>query len=183
MTQPAPDPVGQMMDLILAYCRSQGLGAIARLGIPDLLKDGPRTAADMAAEADCNAEALHRFLSALSVEGVFEKQEEGRFALTPLSEGLTSDHPRSVRAFAAAMCDHAHWHPWGRAYDVVREGKSQTTKVLGVGPWEYLKSSPEEAGRFAQAMTNMSQQAVAGITAHYDFSDIGHLVDVGGQQP
>ena len=87
-----------------------------------------------------------------------------------------------MRWLAAAMCDHAHWHPWGKAYDVVMEGKSQTPKVLGASPWEYLSGSPEEAGRFGQAMSNMSQQAVEGITAHYDFSQIEHLVDVGGSQ-
>ena len=65
---------------------------------------------------------------------------------------------------------------------VLMEGKSQTPKVLGASPWEYLSGSPEEAGRFGQAMTNMSQQAVAGITSSYDFSGIKHLVDVGGSR-
>ncbi len=182
MSQPDVDPIGQMMDLILAYCRSQGLGAVARLGVPDLLKEGPRSAADLAEAAECDAGALGRFLSALAVEGVFARDEQGRFALTAMSEGLTTDHPRSVRWLAAAMCDHAHWHPWGQAYDVIREGKSQTSRVLGASPWEYLAGSPEEAGRFGQAMSNMSSQAVAGITEHYDFSEIEHLVDVGGSQ-
>lgn len=179
---PPADPIGQMMDLILAYCRSQGLGAVARLGIPDLLSEGPRTAEQLAQQAGCDEDALYRFLRALSVEGVFAETEGRTFALTPLSEGLTTDHPRSVRWLAAAMCDHAHWHPWGKAHDVLVEGRSQTTKVLGASPWEYLSGSPEEAGRFGQAMSNMSQQAVAGITAHYDFSGIDHLVDVGGSQ-
>ncbi len=182
MTDPASDPIGQMMDLILAYCRSQGLGAVARIGVPDMLQNGPRTAAEMATEAGCDPDALARFLRALAVEGVFEQHEGGRFALTPLSEGLTTDHPRSVRWLAASMCDHAHWHPWGKAYEVIQEGKSQTPKVLGASPWEYLSGSPEEAGRFGQAMSNMSQQAVEGITAHYNFSDIEDLVDVGGSQ-
>lgn len=182
MTDPASDPTGQMMDLILAYCRSQGLGSIARMGVPDLLQDGPRSAADLAGELGCDAEALRRFMSALAVEGVFARAGDDGFALTPLSEGLTTDHPRSVRWLAAAMCDHAHWHPWGKAYEVIQEGRSQTPKVLGASPWEYLAGEPEQAGRFAQAMTNMSQQAIEGITAHYDFSDIEHLVDVGGSQ-
>lgn len=182
MSTPDADPIGRMMNLILAYCRTQGIGAIARLGIPDLLRGGPKTAAALAHEAWCDEAALRRFLGALSVEGVFQRTDDGRFDLTPLSEGLTSDHPRSVRWLAAAMCDHAHWAPWGKAYEVMMEGKSQTTKVLGASPWEYLGGSPEEAGRFGEAMSNMSQQAVAGITSCYDFSDIKHLVDVGGSR-
>lgn len=182
MTAPTDDPIGRMMDLILAYCRSQGLGAIARLGVPDCLRDGPRTAAQLAEEVECDEDALRRFMRALAVEGVFGREEDGGFSLTPLSEGLTTDHPRSVRWLAASMCDHAHWQPWGKAHDVIKEGRSQVEKVLGASPWEYLNGSPEEAGRFGQAMSNMSQQAVAGITAHYDFSGIAHLVDVGGNQ-
>jgi precorrin-6B methylase 2 len=171
-----------MMDLILAYCRSQGLGAIARLGVPDHLRDGPKTAAQLAGEVDCDEDALRRFMSALAVEGVFGREVDGGFSLTPLSEGHTTDHPRSVRWLAAAMCDHAHWHPWGQAHEVLKQGRSQTEKVLGGSPWEYLSGSPDEAGRFGQAMSNMSQQAVEGITSHYDFSGIEHLVDVGGSQ-
>ena len=33
----AADPIALMMDKILSYCRSQGIGAVARLGVPDLL--------------------------------------------------------------------------------------------------------------------------------------------------
>ena len=65
MTAPADDPIGRMMDLILAYCRSQGLGAIARLGVPDRLRDGPKAAAQLAGEVECDGDALRRFMSAL----------------------------------------------------------------------------------------------------------------------
>ena len=178
----SPDPIAQMMDRILSYCRSQGLGTVARIGVPDLLVDGARSAEDLAAATGADADALRRMLRALAVEGVFEQRPDGSFAQTDLSEGLTSDHPRSLRWFAASMCDQAHWVPWGKAYEVVMEGHSQTEKELGASPWEYLAGKPEEAGRFGEAMTSMSRQAIAGITAHYDFSGFEHIVDVGGNR-
>ena len=178
----ATDPIALMMDKILSYCRSQGIGAVARMGVPDLLVEGPRTAAELAEATGANAEYLHRMLRALSVEGVFEVDEQGAFRLNPLSEGLTSDHPRSVRWLAASMCDHAHWQPWGKAYDALLEGRSQTPKVLGASPWEYLSGNPEEAGRFGQAMSCMSRQAIAAISEAYDFSPFSHIVDVGGNR-
>jgi hypothetical protein len=121
-------------------------------------------------------------LRALAVEGVFDIDEVGAFRLNPLSEGLTTDHPRSVRWLAAAMCDHAHWQPWGKAHDALLEGRSQTQKVLGASPWEYLSGNPEEAGRFGQAMSCMSRQAIAAISEAYDFSRFAHVVDVGGNR-
>jgi hypothetical protein len=80
------------------------------------------------------------------------------------------------------MCDPAHWKPWGEAYEAVVEGKSQTPKVLGASPWEYLSGSPEQAGRFGRAMSSMSLQAITGITEHYDFGRFEHIVDVGGNR-
>ncbi|MDF1799203.1 MAG: methyltransferase [Planctomycetota bacterium] len=179
---PALDPSAMMMDKILSYCRSQGIGAVARLGLPDLLAESPRTAAELAAACGADPDYLQRMLRALSVEGIFEARGDGVFALNELSEVLTTGHPRSVRWLAASMCDHAHWQPWGKAFDALVEGKSQTPRVLGMSPWEYLSGNPEEAGRFGQAMSNMSRQAIAAITECYDFGSFSHVVDVGGNR-
>lgn len=182
MSTPESDPIARMMDLSLGYCRSQGLGTIARLGIADLLEAGPRSTQDLAASAGADEKALYRLLRALAAEGIFDECERGTFALNEAAEGLRTNHPRSVRWFAAAMCDHAHWQPWGQAYEAVVQGKSQTQRVLGASPWEYLSGSPEEAGRFGRAMSNMSRQAIHGITTHCDFSGLSHIVDVGGNR-
>ena len=178
----AADPIALMMDKILSYCRSQGIGAVARLGVPDLLAERPRTASELAGETGASEDYLQRMMRALTVEGVFDLDDSGQFRLNALSEGLTTDHPRSVRWLAAAMCDHAHWQPWGKAYEALLEGRSQTQKVLGASPWEYLSGNPEEAGRFGQAMSCMSRQAIAAISEAYDFSRFAEIVDVGGNR-
>jgi hypothetical protein len=171
-----------MMNLILSYCRSQSLGAVARLGVPDRLKDGPKTADELAEATGSDPDFLFRTLRALAAEGVFEMVGERTFALNEMAEGLTDDHPRSLRWLAASMCDEAHWQPWGKAYDAIVEGKSQTLRALDAPIWEFLHGNPNQAGRFGQAMSNMSRQAIAGITASYDFSRFRHVVDVGGNR-
>ena len=108
MNAPHEDPVARLMDLSLSYCRSQGLATVARLGIADLLEEGPRAAEDLAAAAKANEDALYRMLRALAVEGIFEHREGRTFANNEASSALTTGHPRSVRWFAASMCDHAH---------------------------------------------------------------------------
>ena len=119
-------------------------------------------------------------LRALARIGVFDEAEGPTFAITPVSDVLRDDHPRSLRWMAASMSDHAHWTPWGKAYETVVEGRCQTDRVLGGSPWEYLSGNPEEAGRFGQAMTNLSRAAVAGVVDSFDFSAYRHIVDVGG---
>ena len=182
MDAPHEDPVARLMNLSLSYCRSQALAVVARLGIADLLADGPRPSGELAAETNANDDALFRMMRALAVDGIFEHREDRVFANTDASAALATDHPRSLRWFAASMCDHAHWTPWGKAYDAVVEGASQTEKVLGASPWEYLSGSPEEAGRFGRAMSSMSLQAIQGVLAHCAFGDFEHIVDVGGSR-
>lgn len=174
------DPIARMMDMSLGYCRSQGLGTVARLGVADFLKDGPKAISVIAAVTGAHEESLFRVMRALAVEGIFEWRDGDTFSLNEMAEGLRSDHPRSVRWFAAAMCDDAHWQPWGKAYDAVIEGKSQTQHVLGESPWEYLSGNPDQAGRFGLAMSNMSLQAIQAITENCDFGRFEHIVDVGG---
>lgn len=180
MTVQTIDPVERMMDLILGYCRSQGIGTIARMGIPDMLENGPRSVGELADEIGADEDALYRVMRALVSEGIFEEQRGRVFSLNTMAKSLTTDDPRSVRWLAAAMCDSAHWKPWGLAYEAIMEGKSQTPGVLGMSPWEYLSGKPDEAGRFGLAMSNMSKQASSSITANYDFSGFEHIVDVGG---
>lgn len=176
------DPSTVMLDRILGYCRSQSLAIVGRLGVPDLLEGGPRTVDDLARECGADASSLLRMMRALAVDGIFEHREERTFAQNEMSRTLTTDHPQSVRWFAAAMCDYAHWQSWGRSYDAVREGKSQTRAVLGMTHWEYFAEHPEEADRFGKAMSNMSGQATAAIQEHYDFGGLSTIVDVGGSR-
>ncbi len=174
------DPVSQMMNLILSYCRSQALGTVARLGIPDLLKEGAKTADELAEATHSDPDYLFRMLRALASEGIFDAVGDRSFALTPLAEALSDEHPQSLRWLAASMNDEAHWQPWSKAHDVVVEGRSQSANVLGAPIWEHLQGEPEQAERFGRAMSNMSRQAIAGIAAHYDFSRFLRVVDVGG---
>src|SRR6516165_9497432 len=58
----------------------QSLYAVAKLGVADLLKDGPRTTADIARELDVNEAALYRLLRALASREIFEEIGPRTFA-------------------------------------------------------------------------------------------------------
>src|SRR5215472_17717887 len=58
----------------------QALYAVAKLGVADLLKDGPRTTVDIARELDVNEPALFRLLRALASQEVFEENGPRTFA-------------------------------------------------------------------------------------------------------
>src|SRR5262245_22829063 len=84
----------------ISYATSQLVYVAAKLGIADLLVDGPADCADLAGRTKTHAPSLYRVLRALAAAGVFTEVEPQRFALTPLAAGLRSDVPGSLRALA-----------------------------------------------------------------------------------
>ena len=87
----------QMLQIISGFWVSRAVYAIAKLGIPDLLKSGPKTAEELASETKMHAPSLFRVLRALVSVGILKSAEGGRFAQTPLSETLITDAPGTLR--------------------------------------------------------------------------------------
>jgi DNA-binding IclR family transcriptional regulator len=95
-----PNAQAQMLQLISGFWISRAVYVIAKLGIPDLMKSGPKTAEELASATQIHAPSLFRLLRALASVGVLRSAEGGSFALTPLSETLVTDAPSSLRWFA-----------------------------------------------------------------------------------
>src|SRR4030088_3229303 len=96
---PAPQLLLQMLT---GYWMSQAIYVAAKLGIADLVKGGPQTAAALAEATGTHAPSLYRLLRMLASSGVFAEDGEGRFGLTPLAQCLL-DVPGSPRAAALMM--------------------------------------------------------------------------------
>ena len=86
-------PHAKMLQLAFGHFWAQALGVTARLGIADMLKDGPRTAEEIARHTHSHARSLYRLLRALAGIVGFAEDEEGRFGLTPLSDGRPASTP------------------------------------------------------------------------------------------
>src|SRR5512140_470476 len=94
-----------MLRLIQGFWLSRALSIVVRLGIADLLKDGPMTVDDLARTVNAHAPSLYRVLRALAGEGLFTEHERGRFSATPLSALLQTGTPGSLRAFVLEQLD------------------------------------------------------------------------------
>lgn len=82
-----------VLELIIGKWKTQAVCVAAELGIADLLKDGPRSAQEIAQAVDASEDALYRLLRALASLGLFSSLPERRFALTPVGTYLRSDVP------------------------------------------------------------------------------------------
>ena len=110
-----------MSVLIGGFAASQMLYVAARLKLADLLAGGPMTIADLARECGAKEVPLRRVVRGLAAFGVFEIQEDGRFANNWLSECLRSGAQDSVREMAL-LYGEEHYHAMSELLQAVRRG-------------------------------------------------------------
>ncbi len=177
-TMATPPPL-QMLELISGFWISRCVYIAAKLGIADVVKDGAKTAEELAAATRTYAPSLFRVLRALASVGVVT-QNDGRFGNTPLLETLRSDVRGSMRAFAMTELGEEHYPAWGELLDSVRTGGIAFEKAFGEPVWEFFAKNPDNAKIFNDAMSGMTAQANEALHAAYDFSGMNVLVDVGG---
>jgi hypothetical protein len=174
-----PPPSVQMVQLLAGFQVSQALYATAKLGIPDQLVNGPRTADDLAAAIQADPTAVARLLRTLTAFGVVTGAETGQFALTDLGRTLVSDAPGSMRDLALMWME-THYGPFGGLVDTVRTGETAADVYYGMPFFDWLAGNPEQVTRFTGAMANLTDGMKAGALASYDFGDARRFVDVGG---
>lgn len=181
---PTRDPSVEARDRLLSFVRgyriSQAIYVATRLGIPDLLADGPREIDDLAHATGSHPPTLRRVLLFLAGVGVLEKVGPDRFALTPVAAALRTGVPGSLRPTVLLLLDESHWRPWGHLLHTVRTGETAFHHTHGASLFDYLAGHPEVAGLFNAAMSGNSPAHARLIAATYDFSPMNLVVDVGG---
>jgi O-methyltransferase domain len=196
MNEPSPMALGtapfsddrpdqeQILLMLAGKWISGVIHVVARLGIADLLADGPRTADDLAEATGAHARTLYRFLRASAAVGVFAERPDGRFELTPKAEYLRSDTPGSMRNLAYFYGETTVWNCWGHVMDTVRTGEAVGPKLRGGKTWfQYLEQdAPEFAEVFHGSMTALNDARAPRIADSFDFGRFPVVADIGGGQ-
>ncbi len=168
-----------ILDLIQGSVITQAISVAAKLGVADVLAQGPLPVEEIAVRVGADADAIHRLLRTLSGYGVFVAGDGG-YALTPMAEALREDSPDSMRGLAVLMGHPLLWEIWGQLLESVRTGEASLPKVHGMGAYEFIGSQPEFAEVFFQGMRSMSDLEVGPVVEAYDFSEFATVVDVVG---
>ncbi|MDQ3818582.1 MAG: acetylserotonin O-methyltransferase [Acidobacteriota bacterium] len=181
ITPNPPDVPPQMalFQMATGFWVTQSIYVAARLGIADLLGDGPKTADELARATNTNSFMLYRVLRALAGLGIFAEDEQKRFGLTPLAEALQSG-PNSFRAMAIHLAENSSWKAWGSLLESVRTGECAFKLANGLEVFPYYAEHKESFEPFNEAMTNFSEAVIKAIVPAYDFSSVRKLVDIGG---
>ncbi len=173
-------PTVALRRLIGGYRVSQALYALVALGVPDLLHEEPRTAADLAPSVSAHPDALLRLLRTLAVHGVLREDAQGRFALTAVGEGLRPGAQGGLSGLAGYLGRPHHWDAWGALLHSVRTGETAFEHLHGTDVWTYRAQHPEEGEAFQRFMTHNTEGLHAALLGAYDFSGFRQVVDVGG---
>lgn len=175
----SPTAREQLWDLLAGGPMLHAVAIVARLGIPDLLATGPRTAAALAKVTKSNEDALYRLLRALASTGVLSEQPRRRFSLTALSHLLRTDVPGSMRP-VAVLAGERHRRAWYDLEHCVRTGRPAFEHLYGQSFYDWLATDRAASLRFDAAMRLTSEALVDEVLPAYDFSRASRVVDIGG---
>jgi ubiquinone/menaquinone biosynthesis C-methylase UbiE len=173
-------PSVAMLQMISGFWISRAIYIAAKLGIADHLRNGYKTADELAAATGTHAPSLYRVLRALASVGVFGEDARMGFTLTPLAETLRTDAPGSLRAFATVELGEEHYPAWGELLHSVKTGEIAFDRAFGMPVWKFFEQNPQNAKTFNDAMTGMTLAVNDAVLSNYDFRSITKIVDVGG---
>jgi hypothetical protein len=158
------------------------LQLVVEVGVPDALGEQPQSAAALAAATGCDADALDRFLSALAACDIFERLPDGKFRHSPISRCLRRDAPLSAAASVRLQGTPIYQAALSNLEHTLRTGRPAIEAVAPDGFFAYLRTHPEEARIFNNAMSSTIESDGGFIVGAYDFSRFNVIADIGGGQ-
>ncbi len=152
--------------------------AAAKLGVADLLKNGPKRYEELAETLSVHPRALLRVMQILADEGIFEEIEEGRFASNSVSKLLESGNFRErVEVFFEVDVDVSR-----DILYTVKTGRSAFQHRLGMSFYEYCFRNAAYGQDFYASMAEVTKELAPSLLSAYDFSNFKNIVDVGGNR-
>src|SRR5580700_11473637 len=168
-----------LFQLATGYWISQAIYVAAKLGIADILKDGPKSSSEIALATRADENSVSRLMRALCAVGVFRTRHVGTFTVTALGKPLESSIPGSLRAMVITLGE-SHYAAWAHLLESVKTGTAAFPHAFGTQMFDYLGQDLEAGKTFNRAMTEYSAMSSCAALLSYDFSGIRSIVDVGG---
>ena len=170
----------KLRNLVFESFNAQAVYAAAKVGIADLLEEGPKSADYLADATGNNPDALYRLLRALASVGIFRETSARAFELTPMAELLQENHPMSLRSFLLLIGDPIWREPWGNILYSIKTGEAAFDSIFKKSLFEYLEEHEDAMELFQGYMTVSSIVDCPIISSSYPFSKFRKVIDIGG---
>jgi len=169
----------RLFDLIQSHRVTAVIYVAARLGIAELLRDGPRPLGELAKATGADERSLGRLLTALSTIGLCKGTGEDSYALTEMGAGLDGEAEQSFKSWAVFEAEMLSTR-WSGLLESVMTGQTAAELQGLANSFELMGRTPDNVYKFNAAMTELTRLVTPDILRSYDFSGISHLMDVGG---
>jgi hypothetical protein len=168
----------RVLDLLAGRCRSQAVSTAAALGLAERLAAGPRSVEALAAELQCDPDALERLLDLLAGLELCRRVGGRRFELLPDGAALRDDALGPLAAFLGSA---EAWNPWSALRDSLATGSPCAfERMQGRTLYEHLARTPAASARYDAAIEAFTRDETEALCRQFDFSDVRRLLDVGG---
>ncbi|MDT7830897.1 methyltransferase [Flavobacteriaceae bacterium S356] len=174
--------LGMVSKMIYGNWMQQCTYAFAELAMADVLKEAPKTHADLSRELRLNGAYLKQFLRCVDELGYvsFNKQTK-TYALTDVGAILGSDHPYSKRAEARLNGAEYRYMPWGHLVSILKNGNGKEySPTVENGTLDFLQDKPQLLEVFHEAMFKIWKTEDAKIVEAFDFKPFKKVMDIGG---
>jgi hypothetical protein len=171
--------LARLMPFQMAFLGSACLYVVAKLEIADKLRDGTRSAAELAAATGSNEDMLYRILRYLASEGIFEERAGHTFANNNTSALLRTDIEQSYQPFTILNCERA-FEAVNELLPGVQSGEIPYVRRFGEHPFAAMHRDPERAKLAERGWQGVHGPETVAFLEAYDFTGIHRLADIGG---
>jgi hypothetical protein len=176
---PSQLPALKLLDLIQSHRITAVIHVAVRLGLAELLRDGPQTPGELATATGADEPALGRLLTVLSTIGLCARTREGSYALTAVGSCLDGASGQSFKAWAIVEAE-MFTKTWAGLLETIMTGKT-AAQLMGLeNSFDLMGQTPGNVAKFNAAMADLTRLVTPEILRCYDFSGLSHLMDVGG---
>jgi hypothetical protein len=173
-----PRPFDLFVFLNMAW-GGQALYTATRLGVPDLLAGGSKSAGELAQRTGAGERELHQIMRALAGFGIFASDDAGGYRLTPLSEPLVTAAGSWQRNYVLIWGE-LYYPAAGEMLTMIRSDLTGYELAHGEPPWSHTKIRPETLALFVGFMSSVTDMHNDAVTKAVDFTPWQRVVDVGG---
>lgn len=168
-----------LLEMMYGYQISQGIFAVTKLGIPDILSNGSKTADEIAEVIGVDVRSIYHLMRMLVSVGVFAAENHDKFQLNSLSQHLVTGTSDSLRGTVMAMGDE-FYRVWGNLFQAIKTGETASDYTFKMSFYNYLQQNSESSFNFNEWMKETTREWLFPLLEAYDFSEVKILVDVGG---
>lgn len=172
------NPREELQQYLRAPLAQQLIYLAVKLGIPDLLRSGARSADDLAQAADVRASALRRVLRGMVSVGLLTEESDATFGLTLMGELLQKSYPGSL--YDDALIAGELFPAWCGLIHSVQTGETAFNHVFKDSLFSHFAQHPTLEHAFNRQMAGMTDGIAAAVINIYDFSEVQTIIDIGG---